>query len=67
MKSVLDLRFVIGAFFVIIGCMLMMYGFTSGDMAAKKINGWCGGGFFIFGAFMLLLSLKNGQHEDISE
>ncbi len=67
MKSILDLRFVIGAFFAIIGCMLMVYGFTSSELAAKAINGWCGGVFFIFGTLMILLSLKKQQNENVSE
>ncbi len=67
MKSLLDLRFVIGTFFAIIGCMLMVYGFASAELAAKTINSWCGGGFFIFGTLMILLSLKRQRNENVSE
>ncbi len=67
MKSILDLRFVIGSFFGIIGGMLMVYGLSSGEMAAKTINSWCGGGFFIFGTLMILLSIKRQQKENVSD
>lgn len=55
MKNLLDLRFVIGLFFMIMAILLIVYSFFS----ATKINLYCGIGFFVFSGFMLGLSLRN--------
>lgn len=58
MKRLLDLRFVIGLFFLIIGLLLLLY-YLFTDRAivdASTVNLWCGAGFLGFGAFMLALS-----------
>jgi hypothetical protein len=56
MDRLLDLRFVIGLFFLIVGVLLLVHGFTStGD---QSVNQWCGGAFIIFSVVMLLLSYR---------
>lgn len=49
MNRFLDLRFVIGLFFLLTGFILL---FAYADV----INLWCGGLFILFGALMTLLS-----------
>ena len=66
-NSILDLRFVIGAFFTIIGIMLLVYGFVSGDTAAQTVNRWCGGAFSLFGIFMVILSRRKDESDDVLE
>ena len=68
MKKLLDLRFVIGLFFGIVGFLLLIYHFVF-SAATEIINLWCGILFIMFGIFMLLLSkneVKN-QEEDFQE
>lgn len=51
----LDLRFVIGLFFVLTGLLLLLYGWLH---PATTANLWSGGLFVIFGGIMILLSFK---------
>jgi uncharacterized membrane protein HdeD (DUF308 family) len=61
MDKLLDLRFVIGLFFLVVGILLLVHSFTStGDQA---VNQWCGGGFIIFSIVMLLLSTRKGSSQ----
>lgn len=68
MKKILDLRFVIGCFFLLVGLILVGYGFLSGqsnDLSA--VNCWCGIVFALFGIIMLLISGKNKDEDEIAE
>lgn len=59
MNKLFDLRFVIGIFFLVIGLLLLLYHFISGDNnvgETSNVNLWCGITFTIFGVVMLLLS-----------
>lgn len=62
MKRLLDLRFVIGLFFLVMGVMLVVYGFFGGSNGAAAVSGvaddstinrFCGGIFGVFGVFMI--------------
>jgi len=62
MNKLFDLRFVIGIFFIVIGAILIVYGFLSKQLTT--VNEWCGVMFLVFGLFMLLLSIRkpsNGE------
>lgn len=58
MKKLLDLRFVIGAFFTVIGFLLVIYHFagTTNTRSNTSVNIWCGILFLIFGIGMIILS-----------
>lgn len=58
MKKLLDLRFVIGAFFTVVGVLLLIYYFikASEQLSAAMINAWCGIVFVLFGMGMIILS-----------
>lgn len=58
MKKLLDLRFVIGSFFTIIGILLLVYSFSVHQANTQNVNLWCGGIFIIFGIIMILLSYR---------
>lgn len=67
MNKILDLRFVIGVFFTIIGVMLLGVSFSDQN-DASSINRWCGAVFAIFGIVMILLSfIKNANDELLKE
>jgi uncharacterized membrane protein len=60
MDRFLDLRFVIGLFFILTGLLLLVYGcFPPTEMA----NLWSGGVFLVFGLFMAILSFRVKQSE----
>ncbi len=64
MNKLFDLRFVIGAFFTVVGILLLIYGFISqAEAAMQSINRWCGGIFTIFGVIMLILSYAQPINE----
>jgi len=58
MKKLLDLRFVIGAFFTLVGILLLIYYFMKAleQLSAAMINAWCGAVFILFGIGMIILS-----------
>jgi hypothetical protein len=58
MKKLLDLRFVIGAFFLIIGVLLVIYYFSEHvpTTLSTSINLWSGNTFILFGIGMIALS-----------
>lgn len=58
MKKLFDLRFVIGCFFLIVGLLLLFYGFFTSEND-QSVNRWCGIIFTLFGVTMILLSFKN--------
>jgi uncharacterized membrane protein HdeD (DUF308 family) len=68
MKNILDLRFVIGLFFVLVGIFLLITSFVvhpSGDKT-EVVNRWSGIVYIIFGAVMLIL-WKTGGVEAMEE
>lgn len=58
--ATLDIRWPLGSIFVLIGAILMLYGWLSGPATidAGAINVWWGGLLLLFGACMLLLARK---------
>jgi putative Mn2+ efflux pump MntP len=69
MNKLLDLRFVIGLFFTLIGLLLLLQGFLSADTAegAQTINRWAGLVFTAFGVLMILLSFQKDAHDELLE
>ena len=65
MKKLLDLRFVIGAFFTIVGLLLFVYHFAAlaDNSLNTSVNLTCGVLFILFGLGMLTLSYvqKTGE------
>ncbi|MDE3213399.1 MAG: hypothetical protein KGM98_09200 [Bacteroidota bacterium] len=60
MKKLTDLRFVIGAFFFIVGLLLLLYGFLGAE-AGKSINRGCGIIFILFSLVMFVFSMKSQE------
>lgn len=58
MNRFLDLRFVIGLFFFLTGCLLLAYQFFHGE---GSLNLWCGALFALFGLMMMLFSKKERE------
>lgn len=69
MNKLLDLRFVIGLFFTLIGLLLLLQGFLSADTAegAQTINRWAGFVFTAFGVLMIFLSFQKDAHDELLE
>jgi len=69
MEKLLDLRFVIGVFFFIIGVLLLIHGFSATDLTGhvESVNKWCGGIFILFGVVMILLSFRGNAHDELLE
>jgi len=73
MNKLFDLRFVIGAFFTVVGLMLLIYSFVATSSAngsttvgsASEINRWCSIAFIIFGVVMIILSLRKDAHDEL--
>jgi hypothetical protein len=57
MKNILDLRFIIGSFFLLVGLFLFIGSFIMQPGADKSelVNRWCGLAYIIFSVFMLIL------------
>jgi len=66
MKKLLDLRFVIGVFFTIVGILLSIYHFvgTKNEEMSSSINIWAGIVFLVFGVGMILFSYINNTIEE---
>ncbi len=64
MNKLIDLRFVIGLFFLVVGILLFIYHFfITGE--TEGVNLWCGILFIVFAIIMLLLSREGaGQKKD---
>ncbi len=68
MNKILDLRFVIGLFFVIVALLLVGHSFFSAETTedAKTINRWAGLAFGIFGILMVVLSFRKDAHDELT-
>lgn len=66
MKRLLDLRFVIGVFFLIVGVLLLVNSFAKAQ-EGTDVNRWCGIIFSVFGILMIALSTKGGVHDELLE
>lgn len=68
MNKLLDLRFVIGLFFVILAVLLLGHSFLAADSTddARSVNRLCGIVFGVFGVLMVVLSLKKDAHDELS-
>jgi len=66
MKKLLDLRFVIGVFFAVVGSLLVIYHFvgSSAATASSGINSWCGAVFILFGSSMIALSYLQKMEDE---
>ncbi len=62
MNQLLDMRFVIGLFFFIVGALLIIYGigFVTSDEYKRNVNLYIGLFFVLFGSFMIFISKKKG-------
>jgi uncharacterized membrane protein HdeD (DUF308 family) len=64
MDRLLDLRFVIGLFFLTVGVLLIVYSCTvSNNKEYVMINGLCGLVFTAFGILMIRLSGNNDEKQ----
>lgn len=65
MNKLLDLRFVIGLFFLATGVLLAGYYLLTGKSPGDypSVNLWCGSVFLLFGTFMVFVSYKNKIEE----
>lgn len=68
-KLLLDLRFVIGLFFTIIGLLLLAYSFfaTTQLQTGENINRYTGIVFLVFGIFMIVLSQRKEGYDELVE
>lgn len=69
LSKLLDLRFVIGVFFTLIGLLLLVHSFVVGTTmeGAESINRWAGVVFALFGVLMIVLSFQKEAHDEILE
>jgi hypothetical protein len=58
MNKFFDLRFVIGAFFFLVGLMLSIYSFTNPTIQHAAVNRGCGFTFLVFAIVMMLLAIS---------
>lgn len=65
MKNILDLRFIIGAFFFLVGIFLFVGSFILHPTGEKTetVNFWCGVFYMAFGIVMLLLMRVSNSRE----
>ncbi len=68
MKSILDLRFIIGFFFLLVGIFLFVGSFVlqAGIDKSETVNRWCGLFYIVFGLVMLVL-WRTGKSEAAEE
>lgn len=66
-NKLLDLRFVIGVFFTLIGVLLLIHSFVASVGAAESVNRWAGVVFLAFGIIMIVLSFGKEAHDEILE
>lgn len=57
MKNILDLRFIIGAFFLLVGIFLLIGSFvlSTGPDKTETVNRWSGIVYIVFSIIMLVL------------
>ncbi|MCL6524897.1 MAG: hypothetical protein K6T34_09580 [Thermoflavifilum sp.] len=55
MKNILDLRFIIGAFFAVVGIVLIGYALISRSADGHQMNMYGGAVYLVFGLLMLIL------------
>lgn len=67
MNRILDLRFVIGMFFTIVGLLLLGYSYMGDGLNGTSVNFWCGVVFTIFGAVMIILSFIRDAHDELAD
>jgi hypothetical protein len=67
MNKLFDLRFVIGAFFTVIGVLLLIYAFVANVPDQKTVNSGCGGLFLVFGVLMIFLSFRKDAGDELLE
>ncbi len=67
MNSLLDLRFVIGIFFLIVGALLIIHSFLASTADMEAVNRWCGIVFAAFGGLMVLLSRQKDESDEVLE
>lgn len=69
LSKLLDLRFVIGVFFTLIGLLLLVHSFIVANTAdgTESVNRWAGGVFLVFGVLMIVLSFGKEAHDEIIE
>ena len=64
MDKLLDLRFVIGLFFLIVGVLLLGYSFLAhaAEETLTAVNRWCGIIFIVFGILMsFVLNVRSSK------
>jgi len=65
MNKLLDLRFIIGGFFALVGVILLGYSFLGNSaIDSVTINRWCGIVFIVFGLLMIFLSFQNNGKDE---
>jgi len=64
MNKLLDLRFVIGLFFTVVGLMLLVFSLTSATVHSP-VNTWSGIVFTIFGVLMIILSFQKDANDEL--
>jgi cytochrome c biogenesis protein CcdA len=68
MNKLIDLRFVIGLFFTIIGILILVYSFvTKVDVDNQSVNRWGSIAFIIFGVVMIVISLGKDTGDELME
>ena len=66
LSKLLDLRFVIGVFFTLIGLLLLVHSFVVAA-EGESVNRWAGLVFLAFGILMIVLSFGKEAHDEIIE
>lgn len=65
MNKFFDLRFVIGAFFFVVGILLLLYSFTNPTIEHAAVNRWSGIFFLVFAVIMMLLSIDKKPKDNL--
>lgn len=65
MNKFFDLRFVIGAFFFVVGILLLIYSFTNPTIEHAAVNRWSGITFISFAIIMMLLSIDKKPKDEL--
>ena len=65
MNKFFDLRFVIGAFFFLVGLMLLIYSFTNPTIEHAAVNRGCGFTFLVFAIIMMLLAISKKPQDKL--